>query len=331
VVKFKVTDAKPTSNPSPSPVPNPKPGPSPTPGPPPAPKPYPEAKGLTINPNWPESVQEIVRNMVSIPAGKFKIGSPVDEDNRSKYEGPQTEFQVASFYMSKFELTVAQFREFINETAYQTDADKDGGSYIWLDSKSTWEERSGINWMHDERGNKRTKDQYNHPVLHVSWNDAKAFITWLNAKTSLNFRLPSEAEWEYACRAGTTSPFYTGDCLPAGHSNYDGNNSYTNCPKQNYPYKTVPVNANGYQANPFGLYHMHGNVWELCEDDFHNSYTGLPKNGKAWVDSPRRSLRVLRGGSWREGARSCRSAGRSWDYPDFRSYYFGFRLSLSSP
>ncbi len=282
--------------------------------------------GLTLDPTWPTPIQELVRNMVKIPAGKFVMGSPTTESKRESNEGPQQEISLAGFYMNKYEVTVAQFRAFVEKINYQTDAEKIGSSYFWKEKEGKWQwvEEKGINWRHDAQGNFQVnKDD---PVIHVSWNDAQAFIQWLNKLTNYSFQLPSEAQWEYVCRAGTTTPFNTGDCLSTTDANYDGNYPYEGCSKGTYLQSTNKVGS--YKANAWGLYDMHGNVREWCQDWYHDSYTGIPTDGKAW-ESPTGSNRVLRGGGWFNFAQYCRSANRGYNAPDYRSYGAGFRL-LSS-
>lgn len=160
-----------------------------------------------------------------------------------------------------------------------------------------------------------------HPVESVSWEDAQKFCEELNKITGNRYRLPSEAEWEYACRAGTTFEYYTGDdeqaLKRAGW--YDGNSDS----------RTHSVGQK--EANEFGLYDMHGNVWEWCEDDWHNTYEGAPDDGSTWIDHPRGNRRVLRGGSWYDNPRHCRSAHRVDDDPAARYSNDGFRLVRMSP
>ena len=158
------------------------------------------------------------------------------------------------------------------------------------------------------------------PVEQVSWEDAQRFIEKLNGleKTKV-YRLPTEAEWEWACRAGTNTHFYTGDT----EKDLDQAGWYTN----NSGGRTHPVKEK--KPNTWGLYDMHGNVWEWVEDDWHNSYKGAPDGGRAWIDSPRGSYHVMRGGSWGDDALDCRSARRNGCWPGDRSIDVGFRLSRS--
>ena len=163
----------------------------------------------------------------------------------------------------------------------------------------------------------------NCPVENISWNDAQGFIMKLREMDGNVYRLPSEAEWEYACRAGTETPFHFGKCLSTNQANYDGNHPMENCPEGEYRRKTIPV-AN-FEPNTWGLYDMHGNVWEWC-NDWYDEYSELsftnpegPINGEG---------RVLRGGSWYCFAWRCRSAFRDWIIPTLRRHDLGFRLVL---
>ncbi len=158
----------------------------------------------------------------------------------------------------------------------------------------------------------------------VSWEDAQKFIQRLNqAEGEHVYRLPTEAEWEYACRARTTTPFYTGRCLGTDEANYDGNYPLKGCPKGVYREKTTPVGS--FPPNPFGLYDMHGNVSECCQD----RYGPYPKSASVDPGGPSTGTnRVLRGGSWGDAAWRCRSSGRDWDGPGNRDAYGGFRLAF---
>ena len=166
----------------------------------------------------------------------------------------------------------------------------------------------------------RPQSEENHPVLHVSWNDAVAYCLWLSTKTGKHFRLPTEAEREYACRAGTRTPFNTGENLTTNQANYNGNYPYNNNPKGVYRQNTVAVNS--FTPNALGLYNMHGNVWEWCSDWYGGYENGLAENpaGPTTV-----SLRVIRGGSWNDSAERCRSAYRNGGSPGLRYNAVGFR------
>jgi len=253
---------------------------------------------------------------VDIPAGTFTMGSPASEVNRDSDE-TQHQVTLSAFKMSKYEITVAQFKAFVDATGYVTDADKGtggfDGSVIW--TGSVFEFKAGVNWKCDINGKPRPVSEYNHPVIHVSWSDAVAFAEWMGC------RLPTEAEWEYAARAGTTTPFNTGNNLTTAQANYDGNYPYNNNPKGISREKTMPVGS--FAPNAWGLYDMHGNVWEWCSD-WYGAYSTSPQTNPKGPASG--SGRVGRGGCWYIDARYCRSALRGDYYPASRYDYVGFRL-----
>ncbi|MCB0304981.1 MAG: SUMF1/EgtB/PvdO family nonheme iron enzyme, partial [Calditrichaeota bacterium] len=182
--------------------------------------------------------REIVPEFVWISGGNFIMGSPDDEVDRNESE-TQHEVKISDFFIAKYLVTAAQFETFIMESNYRTDADKAGGSFIWSGKK--WHLRKGVNWRCDVTG-KEQKDKQN-PVIHVSWNDAIEYCHWLSKKLGVLVRLPTEAEWEYACRAGTATPFNTGETLSTEQANYDGNSPYNNGPKGVYLQKTTPVGS----------------------------------------------------------------------------------------
>ncbi len=179
----------------------------------------------------------------------------------------------------------------------------------------------------------------NRPVEQVSWDEAVEFCDRLSQKTGNAYRLPSEAEWEYACRAGTTSPFYFGETITPDLVNYAGNYPYGNALKGAYREQTTDVGS--FPANAFGLYDMHCNVWEWCADPWHDSYDRAPTDGRVWeldsvgAASPaeirENNLRLLRGGSWYYYAWNCRSANRNKYERDNRNYNFGFRVVCPVP
>jgi formylglycine-generating enzyme required for sulfatase activity len=164
------------------------------------------------------------------------------------------------------------------------------------------------------------------PVVNVSWSDAMAFCQRLRLRSGKFYTLPSEAQWEYACRAGTTTPFHYGETINTDLANYDGIETYGEGSKGECRGQTTDVRM--FSANAWALYDMHGNVWECCVDDWHSSYEGAPEDGQPWVDknSEARTGKVLRGGSWGSISRSCRSASRFDLRPDARDAFWGFRV-----
>ncbi len=224
-----------------------------------------------------------------IPSGSFMMGSPSSESGRDSDEGPRHSVTIShGFYMGKYEVTQAQ-----------------------------WQAIMGNNPSHFKGANL--------PVETVSWNDVQDFIKRLNQKTGLHFRLPTEAEWEYACRGGTVTAFCYGNSLSADMANFDGYYPY-NAGKGTYREKTTPVGS--FQPNQWGLYDMHGNVWEWCSDWYDSDYY---KNSPSTDPTGPSSgvVRVDRGGSWINYAQVCRSATRDRDVPSYRSNLLGFRLILA--
>ena len=260
---------------------------------------------------------------VKINGHEFLMGSPENEADRHEKNELQHPVKIDTFFMSKYAVTVAQFESFIKATGYETDADIGGSSGFWNGKK--WADKKGVNWRHDVNGNEQTDKK--HPVINVSWNDATAYCAWLQETTVINFRLPYEAQWEFACRAGTTTPFNTGDNLTTDQANYNGNYPYNKNPKGKYLKKTMPVGS--YPPNAWGLCEMHGNVWEWCRDWYGEEYydeckkQGLVENPTGPGDG---SDQVLRGGSWCDVARYCRCADRSTNGPYYRGTSVGFRL-----
>jgi formylglycine-generating enzyme len=253
---------------------------------------------------------------VEVPAGTFMMGSPPKETGRKDDE---TQYQVTlnAFKMSKCEITVEQFKAFVEATGYKTDAEKgtDGytGSVIW--TGTAFEKKVGATWKCDVLGNPLPEADYKHPVIHVSWNDALAFTKWMGC------RFPTEAEWEYAARAGTTTLFYTGNCMTTDAANYNGNYQNAPCPKGQFRSKTLPVGS--LPPNKYGLCDMHGNVFEWC-NDFYGPYPATPQTNPK--GPAKGSSHVLRGGSWRDNALRCRSAFRDQFNPLNRFDFVGFRI-----
>ncbi len=263
---------------------------------------------------------------VTIPSGSFMMGSGMSASEvasryggKEKYfkdEHPQHRVTISKpFYIQTTEVTVGQWRSFTSQTGYKTEAETGGGAYVWTGSK--WEKKEGVYW--DNPGFEQSDKN---PVTCVSWNDVQAFLKWLNSKEGKTNRLPTEAEWEYAARAGTKTPFYTGDCLSTDQANYDGNYPGKECSKGTFRKKTTPVGT--FSPNPWGLYDMHGNVYEWVQD----WYGDYPSGSVTDPSGPSSgSLRVDRGGGWYYGARLCRSATHFRDTPGLGFGDLGFRLA----
>jgi formylglycine-generating enzyme required for sulfatase activity len=263
----------------------------------------------------------VVLEMVLIPGGSFIMGSPETEVGRNWYqvwdqsldgcniEGPQHEVKVSDFWISKYPVTQSQWLAVADLPQIDISLNPNPAHFKGDD----------------------------HPVEQVSWYDAMEFCRRLSRHTQQLYRLPTEAEWEYSCRAGTVTPFNVGPTITADLANYapiegehDGfqwSGTYLNEPKGLYRQQTTEVGI--FPANAFGLYDMHGNVWEWCWDDWHPTYEGSPTDGSAWL-SPDVDKKILRGGSWFFFPDLCRSAFRNRRTPDTRLNRTGFRLVLSN-
>ena len=249
--------------------------------------------------------------MVYIPGGTFTMGSPESEQGRYDDEGPQHDVTVPPFFMGKYPVTQGQWKELASRTDLKVKLD------LKLEPSYFKEPYQDI-------------DRWHRPVERVSWYEAVEFCERLSKLTQRNYRLPSEAEWEYACRAGTTTPFYFGNTITPELVNYDGQYVYGNAQKGEYREETTPVGQ--FYPNAFGLYDMHGNVWEWCLDTWHNSYDGAPTDGSAWETGGHSTRRVRRGGSWFNLPRKCRSADRGSFVSDEAGFIaVGFRLVSFPP
>jgi len=246
--------------------------------------------------------------MLWIPPGRFWMGSPADETGRSEAEGPQHLVQLQGFFMSQTLITQAQWRALAMGKPAKSGQER----LTKLDP-----DPSGFN------GDQR-------PVEQVSWHEAMEFCRRLSQRTGRHYTLPSEAQWEYACRAGTTTPFHFGATINMELANLNGKFVYEDGEKGEDRKQTTEVAS--FPANPWGLYDMHGNVWEWCLDHWHDNYAGAPEDGSVWhnddanenQDEYRR--RLLRGGSWLNHPGNCRSAYRSTNHPDYRDDFIGFRV-----
>jgi formylglycine-generating enzyme required for sulfatase activity len=250
-------------------------------------------------------------DLVLIPTGRFQMGSPEHEQALAIKAGAQKKWLERempqrwvgieqSFAMSRFPVTVGQWRQFVRATG--------------------WESQSDVDWrapgfaQNDE-----------HPVVGVSWMDAQLYLRWLSQKTGQVYRLPSEAEWEYACRAGTRTAFSFGDVITPEQANYDGNYTYNGSPRGTYLQGTSKAGV--FQPNPWGLFDMHGNVWEWTQDVVHDNYVGAPSDGSAWEEGGDPVRRILRGGSWLYNPRYLRSAVRNGYSAVLANDIVGFRVA----
>ena len=227
--------------------------------------------------------------MVVVPPGSFRMGSPPGEAGRSDDEGPV--YKVTIDYMfaaGVYEVTFSEWDYCVEQ----------GGCHGY--------ELDDYGWGREGR-----------PVIDISWHNAKAYLSWLSQKTGKPYRLLTEAEWEYAARAGIATPFHFGNTITSDDANYKDSGFSQTTPTGSYP------------ANKFGLHDVHGNVWEWVKDCWHNNYQGSPADGSAWIAGGNCSLRVMRGGSWYGEPRSLRSANRGGLNADLRDRDSGFRAALT--
>ncbi len=242
----------------------------------------------------------VILDMVAIPGGEFIMGAPQGEEASGDSERPQHQVTVPAFFMGKYPVTQAQWRVVANFEQVERPLQLDPSNFKGDDL----------------------------PVETISWDEAVEFCARLSKVTGKTYRLPSEAEWEYACRAGTTTPFHFGETITPELANFDGNYTYASAPKGEYRKKTTPVGSFKL-ANAFGLYDMHGNVYEWCADSWHDNYNGAPNDGSARLND-NDNRRLLRGGFWGSHPRYCRSAYRIRNGPDNRDDYLGFRVVVST-
>jgi formylglycine-generating enzyme required for sulfatase activity len=248
-----------------------------------------------------EITNAIGMELVLIPAGTFQMGSPTDEKDRQENEGPRHEVRISkSFYLGKYAVTQAEYEKVMGTNPSYFSASGNGKDSV-----------AGL-------------DTSRFPVENVSWEDAQEFCRKLSARDGRKYRLPTEAEWEYSCRAGTTTPFHFGNALNGDRANCDGNSPYGTEAKGKILGRTCRVGS--YRPNAFGLYDMHGNVWQWCQDwygeKYYNESTNVDPEGPSTGGA-----RVQRGGPWDFSARYCRAASRFWDPPSDRMGGFGFRVA----
>lgn len=257
--------------------------------------------------------------MVLVPTGRFTMGSPADEPEREFWqkgtESPQHECHIARpLAVGRHAVTRAQFSNFVRAQDYCI-AD---GAFAWTGSAWSWDER--LSWR-----NPGFSQDDDHPVVCVNWADANAYASWLSATTGRHYRLPTEAEREYVTRAGAETPFWWGCSIDPEQANYECTSVYAGGGAAgNWRRTTTPVGC--FEANPWGLYSVHGNVREWCQDLWHDSYVGAPDDGSAWIDGGDASRRTVRGGCWDYGPMYLRSAYRDWSLADSRATNLGFRL-----
>ncbi|MBK8969561.1 MAG: SUMF1/EgtB/PvdO family nonheme iron enzyme [Saprospiraceae bacterium] len=267
-----------------------------------------------------------VPELVLIPDGSYSRGNSGGDAD----EKPVRRVRVSAFYIGKTEITLAQFQEFIQTTGYQTDAERGEGSYCW--GPLGWNKKSGICWRHDEKGLQRPSTAGDYPVLHVSWRDAARYCNWLSARQNFQsayqfegdsitfdpaangYRLPTEAEWEYAANAGGPFPY-------AGSENLTETGWYAgNAQKGAHP---VGQKA----ANAFGLFDCSGNVWEWCQDWYSATAYATTADTLNPAGPRTGAARVVRGGSWSNNPAHCRVSNRSSRFPDARDCNLGFRVA----
>jgi len=237
-----------------------------------------------------------------------------------KGEHPQHRVRITKpFYLGTYHVTRGQFQQFVKDSGYKTDAEKGNKPWAWgWDPEKGFDVNEKYSWRN--AGFQQTDE---HPVVNVSWNDAVAFCKWLSRKEGKTYRLPTEAEWEYACRAGTTTRYYTGDDPEtlAKAANVADATAKAKSPDRKF---TMPVGQ--FKPNAFGLYDMHGNAWQWCADRYADDYYGKsPADDPTGPDAG--GARVHRGGSWGDWPVVARSAVRVSSPPDFRNYFTGFRVA----
>ncbi|NLB13378.1 MAG: formylglycine-generating enzyme family protein [Gammaproteobacteria bacterium] len=270
--------------------------------------------------------------MIVLPVGRFMMGSPRSEDGREPAEGPRhaVTFQ-RGFALARTETTVAQFRAFVEATGYRSSAERARSSVIYDERTGAMVERRGVDWRHDYVGNRAAADE---PVLHVSWEDASAYVQWLSDQTGARYHLPSEAQFEYALRAGSSTRFPWGDgAPPARVENLTGDGDVSPGGRRwNNAFSAYedgywgPAPVARHRSNSFGLSDMSGNVSEWVEDCWHDSYARAPRDGSAWVN-PGCARRVVRGGSWGSSPEQTRSAFRTSSPAAATSARVGFRVA----
>lgn len=243
-----------------------------------------------------ELIGETILEMVEIPGGTFLMGSPYRERGRTEHEGPQHQVTVQSFSMGKYPVTQNQWRAIARLSPIEIDLFPSPASLAGADLVGE-----------------------NYPVVNISWSEAIEFCARLSQLTGKPYRLPSEAEWEYACRASTTTPYYCGQTLTNSTGNCRSNQL------KNFE-RIRAVDKFPGTENNFGLCDMHGNTWEWCLDHWHKNYEGAPIDGSAWLTDGFEIYQVIRGGAWLYHSGQCRSATRHFCTPESATTTIGFRV-----
>ncbi|MEO0339260.1 MAG: formylglycine-generating enzyme family protein, partial [Bacteroidota bacterium] len=298
--------------------------------------------------NQPTTITPDLPNMVFVQGGTFQMGDQFGDGYSN--EKPIHSVTLSDYYISNHEVTFKEFKEFISSTNYKTEVEKDGGSYLWKESR--WKKMNGINWRYDEEGNPRSTNTQNHPVIHINWIDAVAYCNWRSEKSGLQrvytladsivkanwdangFRLPTEAEWEYAARSRGKKEKWAGTSLETNLENY-GNFCNHNCTlswrdrKYNDGHKYLaPIKS--FKPNDLGLYDMSGNVFEWCWDWYGDDYYANSNNANDPKGPSSGSFHVYRGGNWSGPNGYCRTSyRRSWG-PGNSVPSAGFRVAMSS-
>jgi formylglycine-generating enzyme required for sulfatase activity len=257
----------------------------------------------------------VALTMVRIPAGSFAMGAPETEAGSSDSERPLHRVTLREFLLAQTPITQAQWRAVAEWEKPGNVAATEWPEALDSDPVARLEDPERF------RGEQR-------PVVNVSWMEAKAFCERLRLRTGKNYALPSEAQWEYACRAGSTKPFHWGSTISTMLANYNGTEGYEDGDKGVDRQQTT--DANSFPSNPWGLQDMHGNTWEWCADHWHGNYAGAPEDGRPWIDDEARNseskTRMMRGGAWDSHPGGCRSACRFDDHPNFRHNVITFRV-----
>jgi formylglycine-generating enzyme required for sulfatase activity len=269
--------------------------------------------------------------MLVVPTGKYMMGAPDNEQGRSDSQTPQHEVALSQgFALSQTDITVGQFREFVRASGYKPDSVTIGGASVYDESSGVMRDDSSATWESDYAGHRAAN---NLPVVNISWNDANAYVQWLSRRTGKHYRLPSEAEFEYALRGGTTTRYWWGTGTPKSKvENLTG--SLDRSPSGRRWSHAFQGYSDGYWGpapvmtfapNAFGLFDVDGNVSEWMGDCWHDNYVRAPVDGSAWVN-PGCSSRVIRGGSWGSSPEQVDSAYRQGAEASVRSGRVGFRI-----